>query len=510
MTTSRRSSHRAEDPRTAARTSPTHSTGRPSDTDREPVGAARRPRRVTPAVLAVTAASVLTLSTTALTTPAVADPGLKKTDRHVVVLVNLANARLANPDADRADARSHFFGQTGSLTSYYAANSGGLLGVVPAKDDGVFGPFDLAMDGSTCDTGKMAELARKALPSDLAYDHLSIVMPSNKACDWWGLGYQPGAVTWFQEGAVKDVAAIAHEMGHNLGFAHQERQVCTPGSFTSCTADGYSRRTPMGAGGEKKGLSAPELIAQKWLPEQQITTPTATATVHLTPLHAAANTAGVRAVDLPLGSGGDRIVVEYRTPDAGTPDLDVAQGVDVYRVPEGKYDHAVMIGNGKHDDKATTGSFTGTAALTDTATGLSLSVTDATATGADVQIRLGAGTTTPNPGPTTSATPTGPGSAPSATTAKPGTGTTPPPTRTAVPTPTPQAPSPSADAGDGAADIGTTGLPTPPAGTTAAGPDSLARTGAKVTVPALAGSALILAGGTTALLLRRRARQRRH
>ncbi|MFI8460758.1 hypothetical protein [Kitasatospora sp. NPDC085464] len=505
MTISRRPIHRAEEPSTAPRTSPTHSTSLPPDSAQELTGAARRPRRVTPAVLALTAASVLTLSTTALTTtPAAADPGLQKIDRHVVVLVNLANARLASPDADHSDARSHFFGQSGSLASYYAANSGGLLGVVPAKDDGVLGPFDLAMDGSTCDTGKMAELARKALPSGLAYDHLSIVMPSNKACDWWGLGNQPGNVTWFQEGAVKDVAAIAHEMGHNLGFAHQERQVCTPGSFTSCTADGYSRRTPMGAGGEKKGLSAPELIAQKWLPGGQVTTPTAATTVHLTPLHAAADTAGVRAVDLPLGSGGDRIVVEYRTPGATTPDLDVAKGVDVYRVPKGQYDHAVMIGNGKQDDKATAGSFTGTVALTDTATGLSLSVTGATATGADVQIRFGSGTT-PSPGPTQSATPTGP--APGTTTAKPGSGTT--PTGTAVPTPTHRAPSPTATAGDGAADIGTTGLPTPPAGTTATGTDSLAHTGAKVTVPALAGSVLVLAGGTTAVLLRRRRTQHR-
>ncbi|MFD0346126.1 hypothetical protein ACFQ0M_08705 [Kitasatospora aburaviensis] len=76
------------------------------------------------ALLAVTAASALTLSATVLTMPAAADPGPQKTHHHAVVLVNFRNAKLAGPDADRQDARSHFFGPADSLTSYYAANSG--------------------------------------------------------------------------------------------------------------------------------------------------------------------------------------------------------------------------------------------------------------------------------------------------------------------------------------------------------------------------------------------------
>ncbi|GAA2808778.1 hypothetical protein RMN57_06490 [Kitasatospora sp. CM 4170] len=455
------------------------------------------------ALLAVTAASALTLSATVLTMPAAADPGPQKTHHHAVVLVNFRNAKLAGPDADRQDARSHFFGPADSLTSYYAANSGGRLSVVPAKGDGVFGPFDLDMDNSTCDTGKMAALARKAV-QDVTYDHLSIVMPSTKACEWWGLGNQPGDTTWFQEGAVKDLAAIAHEIGHNLGFAHQDRQVCTPGSFTACTADGYSRRTPMGAGGEKKGLSAPELLAQKWLPGEQIVTPGSTATVHLTPLHAAASTAGARAIDLPLGSGGDRVVVEYRTPEASTPDRDVAQGVVVYRVPKGQYDHAVMISNGKQDDKTIAGSLKGAEALSDTASGLSVSITNATAGGADV--RIGFGTV---PGPTSSASPT-----------KPGAGTTPAPTLSTSTSPTPPAPVQPTREGDVTTDIGATGLPTPSTGTSAGdatatataagaaatGPDSLAHTGATTTVTAVVGGLLILVGGTTAVTVARRRR----
>ncbi|MGW6918010.1 hypothetical protein ACWGB8_29985 [Kitasatospora sp. NPDC054939] len=466
-------------------------------------------------LLAVAAAGALVAPATALTTPAAAaDPGPQKTDRHLVVLVNFRNAKLVEPDVDRQEARNRFFGPTASLASYYAANSGGRFSVVPAKGDGVIGPFDLDMDNSTCDSRKMADLARKAVPSDVTYDHVSIVIPSTKACQWWGLGYQPGNVTWLQEGAVKDTAAIVHEVGHNLGLAHQEWHVCTPGSFTACTADGHSARTPMGGGGEKKGLSAPELLAQKWLTPQQTTTPTATTTVRLTPLHAAPNTPGTRAVDLPLGSGGDRVVVEYRTPDPGTPDLNVAQGVVVYRVPKGRYDHAVMITNSKRDDRTTVGSFKGGAPLTDTASGLSISVTGTTAAGAEVQVTLGTGATPgptsgPNPAPTSSASP-----------GKPGTGTT--PTHTAAPTPGQPTATRSADAGDGnadgddATDIGSTALPPLPAATatTAAATGdagSLAHTGAKVAVPAAVGTTLVLAGGATALLLRRRRTQhRRH
>ncbi|MGW4892273.1 hypothetical protein ACWEQL_08395 [Kitasatospora sp. NPDC004240] len=455
-------------------------------------------------LLAVAAASALVVPATALATPAeAADPGPQKTDRHLVVLVNFRNAKLAEPDADRKAAHDRFFGPANSLTSYYAANSGGRFAVVPAKEDGVIGPFDLDMDNSTCDTRKMADLARKAVPSDVTYDHVSIVIPGTKACQWWGLGYQPGNVTWLQEGAVKDTAAIVHEVGHNLGLAHQEWHTCTPGSFTACTADGHSARTPMGGGGEKKGLSAPELLSQKWLTPQQTTTPTAATTVRLTPLHAPANTPGARAVDLPLGSGGDRVVIEYRTPDPGTPDINVAQGVVVYRVPKGRYDHAVMITNSKRDDKTTIGSFKGGAALTDTASGLSVSVTGATAAGAEVRIELG-GSTTPNPGPT----PT-----PTASPGRPTTGTT--PTHTVTPTPAHPTPTRSTDDGDDATDIGSTALPPLPTGTTTTAAatgeaGSLAHTGAKVTVPAVVGTTLVLAGGATALLLRRRAQHRRH
>ncbi len=436
-------------------------------------------------LLAGSAAAALVLCGPAVTTAAAAGPATQTTDRHAVVLVNFRNVALSSPDADHAKAVSNFFGADGSLAAYYAANSGNRMSVVPAKGDGVFGPFTLdvdttAWDSSGCDSGKIADLARKTIP-DVAYDHLSIVMPDTKACDWWGLGSQPGPTTWFQEGAVNDLAAIDHEVGHNLGFAHEERQVCTSGSFTACTADGYSQRTPMGAGGSKKGLSAPELLAQKWLTPQQVTTPQTASTVHLTPLHAPAGASGARVIDLPLGTAGDRIVVEYRTPDSGL-DIDVAQGVDVFRVPQGKYDHAVMIGNTKQEDKTATGSFTPNTPLGDTSARISLSVTQLTAQGADVHIDFGTNQATSANTPAPAAAPVQPTKQGDDTKLLGS-------TATAAPSPAPAASSPA---------------PAP-----AGAPVALASTGAKILTPTLIGCALLAAGGASLLLRKRRAQHRR-
>ncbi|WP_371501757.1 hypothetical protein OG871_32795 [Kitasatospora sp. NBC_00374] len=460
--------------------------------------AARPTGAKVPVLLAAATAGALTVGSALLAAPAAAEPAPQTVDHRAVVLVNFRNLALADPRKAHDQAVQNFFGTGDSLATYYARNSGNRMSIVPAQGDGVFGPFTIDMDDSSaCDTGKMVDLARKTIP-DVTFDHISVVFHTDHCSDWWGLGSMPGPNTWFHEGAVADKAAVVHEAGHNLGLAHQERRVCTAGSFTACTADGYSDRTPMGGGGERKGLTAPELLSQKWLTAQQVTTPSATTTMHLTPLHAA-GTSGVRAVDLPLGTGGDRVVVEFRAPDSATADRDVAQGVDVYRVPAGRYDRAVMISNVKHDDKAAAGSFTtaGTA-LSDSSAHLSISVTRATAAGADVHIQFGDGSgTPPTGGPTTPApTPT----LTASTSAQPSHSATAPA-------------SPSPDQPDDHAAIGSTPSPLP-SGTTPSTPrtdgGSLASTGGGGLGTGVIGAALIAAGGGAVFLLRRRHAHRRH
>ena len=450
------------------------------------------------AVPLLAAAGALTLSATTVLSPAAAaEPTASKVDRHAVVLVNFRNLALADPQRAHDQAVRNFFGPTESLASYYKENSGGRMSVVPAQGDGVFGPFALDMDDSAaCDTGRMAELARKTL-ADVDYDHISIVLNSKYCGAWWGLAGMPGSVSWFHEGAVADKAAVVHEIGHNLGFAHQKRQTCTAGSFTACTDDGYSNRTPMGGGGEKKGLTAPELLSQKWLTAQQITTPAATTEVRLTPLHAS-GTSGVRAIDLPLGTGGDRIVIEYRTPDPATPDIDAAQGVNVYRVPEGHYNEAVLISNVGHDTKAVVGSFIAGTPISDTSAHLSIGVSQATAVGVEVRVQFDSGpkpaSTAPSPIPTGPAPTSAPAPAPAQSTSQPR-----------------PAPAPGTQQADDHAVIGSTVAPDPAAATGRADDASLAVTGAATTGPAVIGGVLVAAGATvTVLLTRRRSRRRAH
>ncbi|MDD9375925.1 hypothetical protein M8Z33_04425 [Streptomyces sp. ZAF1911] len=420
--------------------------------------------------------------------PVAAAPEL--VDRHAVVLVNFRNRPLADAQKTHDLAVQNFFGAGDSLASYYAENSGHRMRVVPAKGDGVFGPFTIDLDDTAaCETGKIAELARKAV-SDVAYDRVSVVFRTDFCGTWWGLGSQPGPVTWFHEGAVADKAALFHELGHNLGFAHQDRELCPAGNLSDCTRDGYSSRTPMGAGGAKKGLSAPELLAHQWLTTPQTVTPTGSTTVRLTPLHTA-GTSGVRAVDLPLNAHGDRLVIEYRVPDATTRDIDIAQGVNLYRVPAGRYDHAVMVSNAKRDDASARGSFAADSTpITDAAAQLSISVERVSATGADVRIRLGNDAKTEPGKALPTARPSGQRSR-TAGTAAPAPHTTTEDPAAIGPTAVSVAPGPAAH-GEGLA-------------TTGAGPAAEHALSAGII-----GCALIAVGGGAVFLLRRRGTRGRH
>ncbi|MEU6970028.1 LPXTG cell wall anchor domain-containing protein [Kitasatospora aureofaciens] len=465
-------------------------------TDLRTARSARRPigRRA----LALAAATATTaLAGAPFAVPAAAEPGPETTDHHAVVLVNFRNASLSDAKVVHEKAVQQLFKSKDSVAAYYAANTGGRVAVVPAQGDGVFGPFDIDIDKSKCDAGKIADLAAKAMPAGVKYDHLSIVMPGDNACGWWGLGSMPGPTTWFQEGAINqdDTTAAIHEFGHNMGFNHEDREMCPAGQFTGCSAYGNSHITPMGGGGGHKGLSSPELIARKWLSADRIVSPKTTTTVHLTPLHAPAAAGGTRAVDIPFGSGGDRLVLEYRTNVANSVETDIENpGVFVFRINGGNYAAAANLRNAAGDKNKVVGSFTDSDPMTDLAHHISLSYGKMTPDGVDVTIDLayqgaqsGSAAGTPEAGRSAEAA------------AKPAT------TR-----PTPSAG--HSHPGDTAEDLAVAKPPVKVAGQStspaAKGPQ-LAATGGDVLVPTLIGTAL-LGGGAALVLRRRQVRHRRH
>ncbi|WP_031066168.1 LPXTG cell wall anchor domain-containing protein [Streptomyces sp. NRRL WC-3742] len=469
-------------------------------TDLRTTRSGRRPlgRRAL-ALAAATATTVLAGGP--FTAPAAAEPGPEVTDHHAVVLVNFRNASLSDAKVVHEKAVQQFFKSKDSVAAYYATNSGGRVAVVPAQGDGVFGPFDIDIDKSQCDPGKIADLAAKAMPADVKRDHLSIVMPGGNACSWWGLGSQPGPTTWFQEGAINgdDTTAALHEFGHNMGFPHQGRALCPVGQFTNCSGDGTSHITPMGGGGGHKGLSSPELIAKKWLPADRIVSPKTTTTVHLTPLHAPAAAGGSRVVDIPFGSDGDRVVLEYRTNVADSVDTDVENpGVFVFLVRGGNYLYPDNLRNTTEDKAKMVGSFTGTEPMTDLAHHIKLSYSKMTADGVDVTVDLAfqgaqSGTASATPG------------------ASKGADAAPKPATTA-PRTTPSAS--HSHPGDTTEDLALAKSPVKAsdqsASPAAKGPQLAATGGSSVMVPTLIGTALLGGGAVLVLRRRRQVRHRRH
>lgn len=474
--------------------------------------ATHRPRRRGVAALgAATAAAVLTVAP--LAAPASADPGPDSAvDHHVIVLVNFSDKSLSDAAKLHADAAKQLFTAPDSVAAYYAANSDGRLHIVPAQGDGVFGPFTIDVPSSSCDTGKMADQARQNLPAGLKYDQLSVVFPGTGACNWSGLGVVGGPTTWFQEGSVSgdETTAAVHEYGHNLGFAHEMRELCPVGKFTECSGDGNSHITPMGGGGDHKGLSAPELIARKWLPANEIVSPKSTATVHLTPLHAPTSSGGTRAIDVPLGTGGDRLVIEYRAPIANSVDTDIENpGVFVFRINGGYYNGAVNLRNTTEDKAKMVGSFTGTQPMTDLTNHIAISYSAMTDGGVDVHLDLGylAG------GPSTGSTSPAPSQAPSHSHSPSPTHASSSHSSSKPAASSPHSSASSSHSGDAPDDLGVTSSSSQAAAASpavaAATGKPLAHTGANIMLPAIAATAV--AGlGTVFILRSRRLKRRRH
>ncbi|MBT2397256.1 LPXTG cell wall anchor domain-containing protein [Streptomyces sp. ISL-100] len=249
---------------------------------------------------------------------------------------------------------------------------------------------------AACDSGRIADETQKALAAKgvgaSAYDHISIVFPNKKAkCEYAGLGTVGGGKTWMPDEHFS-IDALVHEFGHNLGYHHHKRLRCPDGDLgAGCKEDGVSHKSVMSGGGSAAGLTAPELIHNKWLAGDEVADVTESGTYKLRPLYGEGS--GVRALRIPLG-GKDKIVVEMRA-KAGSLDGAI-QGVHAHRVSADDYTRSALIdptpGDGKAPDADAVKAGT---ELTDTARKVRVKVVASGRTEATVAVGLGGGAAGP-------------------------------------------------------------------------------------------------------------------
>ncbi|MFI5805757.1 LPXTG cell wall anchor domain-containing protein [Streptomyces sp. NPDC051561] len=414
-----------------------------------------------------------------------------------VVMVNFQDSTLTGTAKLKSTLEGTYYGASGSLTSYYNEITRNKATFGP-RDAGqkVLGPLTLPMSGAGCDTSKMADetykaLAARGIAKD-SFDHVSIVFPNSTAkCEFAGLGTVGGGKTWMPAEEFS-ANALIHEFGHNLGYHHHMRLRCPEGDLgAGCKEDGTSHKSVMGGGGSAAGLSAPELIHNKWLGGAELAQVTKSGTYTLRPL--AGSGSGVRALSIPLGGGGegggDRLIVDFRA-EAGALDGKI-QGVHAYRVTEGDYAESAFIdptpGDGESPDAD---ALKPGSELTDTARKVRVKVISAGTGSAKVSVSLN-GVPAPaggsNPAPQTQQT------SPAGGTENSGT-------------------EQGGTDDKGGTPSGGTATPESPAGSPAAAPatspnsDLAATGGSSTTLPLALGGATFLALGAAALLKIRRRR----
>ncbi|WP_433260525.1 hypothetical protein ACQPWR_17600 [Micromonospora vinacea] len=259
--------------------------------------------------------------------------------------MEFSDASFQFSDQVKASTPDTYFGaKKDSVSSFLSEVSRGQYTMVPAVKEKLIGPIKLDLTAGGCKHGEInkltrAELTKRGLVEGKDYDSLSMVFPAQKTgCPWAGLATVPGGTTWINlYGTASGLDVVGHELGHNLGFAHQGRLMCTGGKLTACKSDGTSAKSIMGGGGWLSGFSAPELIRAGWLSGGTSLKVTKSGTYALRSLHGTGS--GTRALDIALGK--DRLVIEYRHA-AGNLDAKI-EGVHAYRVPNGAYGSSSMI-----------------------------------------------------------------------------------------------------------------------------------------------------------------------
>ncbi len=139
--------------------------------------------------------------------------------------------------------------------NYYRENSFGKWGFVGKyTEDGsgdVFGPYNIAFSGSSCDTATIqsqAKAAAVASGKDLSgYNSLVYFFPNISSCNYGGSATVGGTAAYVNMNGTASQGTITHELGHNMGAHHASSISCTENSvrvtiserLSSCTLNEY-------------------------------------------------------------------------------------------------------------------------------------------------------------------------------------------------------------------------------------------------------------------------------
>lgn len=263
-----------------------------------------------------------------------------------VVMVNFTDDRSQPVTAD--DLRATTFTGPRSAHRLFAAQSGGSVSLVGRSraDGDVFGWYALPVASTRCDVAAWAAAARRAASADgvdlAAYDHVVLFFPKVAACAWTGLADHPGSQSWIN--GEDDVAAIAHELGHNMGVHHAAARACSAGGArvpisTVCSDREYGDPFDV-MGLEARLMSSWHRAQLGQLPVSQQTTVTESGVYDIGTANDLGSTAS-KLLLIPRGRPGapasEFYAIELRSPlvpfDDWAPSAPVATGVSIRLVP---------------------------------------------------------------------------------------------------------------------------------------------------------------------------------
>ena len=179
-----------------------------------------------------------------------------------VVLFNFRND--TTQPLSKAQAQTALFSATDSLAAYYKEISNSAISLVGINDKvngDAYGYYTIDADNTNCQdpfgwTDKVDALA-KAQGTDLSkYTNVIYISPDAASCGWAGIAYVPGRKAIIKASAItKYPKVVAHEFGHNMGFAHANVFHCKDAAgkavplSASCATEEYGDiLDPMGIG----------------------------------------------------------------------------------------------------------------------------------------------------------------------------------------------------------------------------------------------------------------------